>query len=169
MTTVFRASTSARTVGVLASIGAAGLGVYGLGSALEWWGGRICYRSCDAGDTPWFWWAIAVGMAVAAVALGSWTLRMFTDRTEISDDGIHTAGRGAPTQLTWVSIERFDLVGRPDFPAQVHAVTSDGPVRLRGLDVAVDGSRGRPIEPFLAAVEACSGRTIPVERSRESD
>lgn len=163
--TVFRASTSTRMVGVLASIGAAALGIYALGSVLEWWGGRICYRSCDAGDTPWFWWAIAVGMAAATVALVSWSWRMFADGTVLDDAGIRTTARGATAELAWASIERFDLVGRPGFPAQVHAVTTEGSVRLRGLDVAVDGSRGRPIEPFLAAVEERSVRSIPVERN----
>ncbi|MEO0493611.1 MAG: hypothetical protein AAF081_09360 [Actinomycetota bacterium] len=151
-------------MGVVWSIGSAALAFYGLGSALAWWGGQICYRSCDAGDTPGFWWAIAVGMTLGTAILAAWTWRMFTDRTVLGVDGIRTSSRTGSTHLAWASIERFELIGRAGFPAQVHAVTVEGAVRLRGVDVAVDGSRGRPIEPFLAAVEERSGPSIVIER-----
>lgn len=165
MTDTFRASGAMRAMGVVWTLGSGALSVYGLGSALGWWGGRICYQSCDAGDTPGFWWVVAVGMAVATAVMVTWTFRMFTDRTEVSADGIRTMPGGSTTELDWASIERFDLVGRPGFPAQVHAVTADRSVRLRGVDVTVDGSRGRSIEPFATAVEERSGRSIPIGRN----
>lgn len=155
-------------MGIVCSVGAVGFAVYALGSALGWWGGRICYRSCDTGTTPWFWWGVTVVVAVAAAAMTGWTRRMFSDHTELDGEGLQTSSPRGAMSLRWEAVERFDLIGRPGFPARVYAVTAEGSLRLHGLDVAVGASRGMAIEPFTAAVERFSGRSIPIGRAQPS-
>ncbi|MEM8709165.1 MAG: hypothetical protein AAGE98_22085 [Actinomycetota bacterium] len=164
--TVFTASAASRRMIVAAMAGCLALAVYALGAGLDWWGGRVCYRSCETGDTEWFWLVVAAIAIFGTGALVVGGRQLFGDRTEMDADGIATTVAGSNAiRLEWGSIERFDVIGRPGFPAQVHAVTVDGSVRLRGISVAAEGGQGDSVAELRATVERLAGRSIPVEQT----
>ena len=163
---VFRASLIARVAALVGAVAALAVCVYALGSAFDRWGARLCVVECSANDTAWFPLIVGVVMGVGAVLLAIAGWQLSTHRSSLSRHGVSSSrGGGVDDFLEWSEIERFELVGRPGHPAQVHAVADDGTtMRLRGL-VVRDGD-GRDPSParFRDLVAAHAPAPIPVER-----
>lgn len=163
---LFRAPPIARVLGGLGAVACAAVAVYAVGSALDWWGARLCVADCAANDTDWFPLIVGGLMIVGSALLAVWTWQLSTHRTSLSPHGVASSNGGATDEfLEWSEIERFELVGRPGFPAQVHAVAEDGTtMRLRGLAVSDGEGRGRPVDEFRDAVALAMPRSIPIVR-----